>query len=187
MRQHLINLGVFLAILLALTVVNVVFFSIDSWGILPRDSAGLKGILFSPLIHASFPHFFGNAVSFSILSVALIQFSARRYYRILIISWLLTGLAVWLLARGNSYHVGLSGIIYALWGYLICYGFLRRSIKSLLISLAVLIFYGGMLFGVLPSNFRISFESHLFGAVVGGLLAYYDAQRDKKRASADIG
>jgi membrane associated rhomboid family serine protease len=74
----------------------------------------------------------------------------------------------------------LSGVIYGLWGYLICYGIMHRSFKAILISIAVVILYSGLIWGVFPQRIHISFESHLFGAISGAFIGYLFAKRDKQ-------
>ncbi|WP_159064956.1 rhomboid family intramembrane serine protease [Thaumasiovibrio subtropicus] len=187
MKKHVQYLGVFAALLLILTIVNVLTNgSLSHLGIYPRSATGLIGVFLSPFIHSGWQHFFSNIISFSVLSVFLFQFGEKRFYRVLAVSWLLTGLSVWLLAR-DAYHVGLSGVIYALWSYLLIYGVMRRSVKSMLISFLILIFYGSMVFGVFPGQARISFESHLFGAIVGGYFGWRYARKDKRMADRVVG
>jgi membrane associated rhomboid family serine protease len=70
-------------------------------------------------------------------------------------------------------------LIYGLAAFLIVFGFLRQDFLSLLISVAVVIAYGGIFYGVMPMDPRISWESHLAGALVGSVTAFNLA--DKKR------
>jgi membrane associated rhomboid family serine protease len=74
---------------------------------------------------------------------------------------------VWLFGRPLSIHIGASGVIYARAFFLIFFGIFYRDFRSLLISVVVLLFYGGIFYGVLPSDPHISWESHLAGALVG--------------------
>jgi membrane associated rhomboid family serine protease len=67
-------------------------------------------------------------------------------------------------------HIGASGVIFGYFGFLLLRGYFERSILSIGLSLAVAAVYGGMLWGVLPSGYRISWEGHLFG-FLGGVLA----------------
>jgi membrane associated rhomboid family serine protease len=43
---------------------------------------------------------------------------------------------------------------------------------SLLISIIVTLLYGGIFYGVIPSDPRISWEAHLSGALVGTITAF---------------
>ena len=74
----------------------------------------------------------------------------------------------------------MSGVVYAMWGYLIVYGFRQKHFRDIVISVLVLILYGGLVFGVLPSSPNISYESHLFGALAGGAIGYRLSKPKKK-------
>jgi len=152
--------------------------NLNQWGIVPRSSDHLPGILFAPFLHANLTHLLSNVIPFVIFATLIGLQSVKRFFFLFAFFVVTTGLLVWLFARGNSIHIGMSGVIYALWGYLLVYGFVRRQFVSIIISLVTLFFYGGLVFGVLPSTPGISFESHLLGAIVGALSGYYLAKRE---------
>ena len=54
--------------------------------------------------------------------------------------------------------------------FLIVRGFFTRQLLQILVGIGVLLTYGSVLWGVLPTTPGISWQAHLFGAV-GGLLA----------------
>jgi membrane associated rhomboid family serine protease len=140
----------------------------------------LSGVIFSPFLHGSWFHLFSNFLPFVIFG-GLIGFnSEKRFWFLFILHIVSTGLLVWFFARGNSVHIGMSGVIYAFWGYLIVYGVVRRNFLHLFISLITLVFYGGLVFGVLPTTPGVSFESHLLGAIVGAISGYYFAKSEKR-------
>jgi membrane associated rhomboid family serine protease len=139
----------------------------------------LSGILFAPFLHGSWVHLFSNFLPFVILGGLIGVKSKKRFWLLFVIHVISTGSLVWLFARGNSVHIGMSGVIYAFWGYLIVYGVVRRQFLHIIISLATVIFYGGLVFGVLPVKAGISFESHLMGALVGALSGYIFAKAGK--------
>ena len=58
------------------------------------------------------------------------------------------------------------------------FGLFRKDRKSLLISIIVVIFYGGLVYGLMPDNPQTSWESHAFGAGVG--LAHAFVFRNKR-------
>jgi len=180
MKQYLRSGKVSLIIMLGCTLVfvlnTVLPINLNQFGIVPRSSAHLSGILFSPFLHGSWMHLFSNFFPFIIFGGLIGLKSSKRFWLLLVIHVLSTGLLVWLFARGNTVHIGMSGVIYAFWGYLIVYGFIRRSFLHIVISLLTLIFYGGLVFGVLPTRVGVSFESHLLGAVVGALSGYFFAK-----------
>ena len=147
------------------------FFPINQYGIVPREISGLPGIVFAPFLHNDFSHLTANSVSLFILGMFLITLERNRSYSIMIALAILGGAGTWVIGRAGSVHIGASGVIYGILGYLITRGLFRRDFKSLIISLVVFFLYCGMIFGVLPVNSYVSWESHLCGFVSGIILA----------------
>lgn len=183
MKQYLQSGKVSLAIMLICSLVfliNILIpINLNQFGILPRSFSHLSGIVFSPFLHGSWFHLFSNFLPFVILGGLIGLKNSNRFWLLFTIHIISTGSLVWLFARGNTVHIGMSGVIYAFWGYLITYGLVRRQFLHLLISLLTLIFYGGLIFGVMPTTQGISFESHLLGAIVGAISGYYFAKSEK--------
>lgn len=139
---------------------------LNQLGNIPRYVPGLSGIVVGPMIHGSLQHFFSNIIPLAIFSYLMLQYGLKRYVVVSVWIILLSGLLVWLFGRSAT-HIGASGLIYGYFGYLVLAGLLSKSIKLLMIALLVAFFYGGLIFGVLPSNPFVSWESHLFGFVAG--------------------
>jgi membrane associated rhomboid family serine protease len=78
-----------------------------------------------------------------------------------------TNILVWLFGREGSNHIGSSGVVYGIAFFLISFGIFRRDFTSLAISIVIILMYGGVIYGVLPLDPAISWESHLGGALVG--------------------
>lgn len=155
---------------------NVSFgLGLNQYGIYPRHISGLKGILFSPFLHdtSGFSHIINNTPPIFILTWALFYFYRKIAPQIWGLSWLVGGLFVWIGGRDDSVHVGMSGIIYSLAFFLFFSGIFRKEVKLVAISLFVVFLYGGMIWGIFPIDISVSFESHLYGAVVGVVLAYF--------------
>ena len=113
-------------------------------GILPKELSGLKGIVFSPLIHSpsDVMHLVNNSLPAAVLFGALVYFYRQVAVQVFFLSWLLTGIFVWFFARDNgSYHIGFSGMIYALAGFLFTSGTLRKFRPLQGISLFVAFIY----------------------------------------------
>jgi membrane associated rhomboid family serine protease len=147
--------------------VQVTFgYDLSFLGIIPRTGYGAIGILTAPLVHGSLSHIISNSIPLLMLGTSLYFFYPRVAGRVFLYCYLLTGLLVWLMARGNI-HLGSSGVVYGLAFFLIFAGFFLKDFKSLLISIIVLISYDGIFYGILPAGPGISWESHLFGAIVG--------------------
>jgi membrane associated rhomboid family serine protease len=145
--------------------------SFANLGLFPLKAWGLKGILFSPLIHANFKHLFDNSIPLFFLSVAIFYFYRPVAYRVFFLVWFLSGIVVWLTAR-PAYHIGSSGLVYGFASFIFFSGIFRNNIHLLAISLLVVFLYGGLVWGILPYDFRISWESHLVGGMAGLVLAF---------------
>ncbi|MGR5142677.1 rhomboid family intramembrane serine protease [Photobacterium sp. DNB23_23_1] len=153
---------------------------LSDFGLLPRHFNGFTGIVAYPFLHGSWGHLISNILSFSVLAFLVSRTGIARLIAIFMVSWVGSGLGVWFFGRMH-YHIGLSGIIYGLWAYLLMYAIMYRSVKSIAIAILVMFFYGSMIWGFLPTREWISYESHLFGAISGGLAGYLYARRDKRR------
>lgn len=140
------------------------------YGLLPRSVNGLIGILTAPLIHSDFNHLFNNTITIFILTTGLVYFYRDLWYKIIIYSWIISGIMVWTGARA-SYHIGCSGLIYAIASFIFFSGVFRKNINLMAISLLVVFLYGGLVWGVLPIFPHISWEYHLFGGITGAVLA----------------
>jgi membrane associated rhomboid family serine protease len=140
-------------------------------GILPRRTSGLVGILTSPFIHANFDHLINNSVPFFFLLTAIFYFYNKVAWRVLAVSYILTGILVWFFAR-SSYHIGASGLVYSFASFLFVSGIIRRNINLLAISMLVIFLYGSMVWGIFPYRPDMSWESHLMGLMVGVLLSF---------------
>ncbi len=144
------------------------------YGILPRTLSGTIGIVTAPLIHGDVFHLLSNSFPLIILGVTLFYFYHRVAPAVLLLIYLMTGFWVWIAARAGYYHIGASGVVYGLLAFLLVSGFLRRDRKSLSISFIILFLYGGtFFFGLIPGDARVSWESHLMGAIAGIFCAVY--------------
>lgn len=138
--------------------------------VLPRQLAGLTGVLGMPFVHGSMTHLMANTLPLLFFGAILMSRGVGYFFKASLAIMVLGGAALWLFGR-ESAHIGASGVVFGYFGFLVVRGFYERRISSLAVSLLVIFFYGGMIFGVLPQEDRISWEAHLFGLVAGGLLA----------------
>jgi membrane associated rhomboid family serine protease len=153
----------------------------NSFGIYPRTIPGLLGILTAPLVHGSSVHILSNTIPLLFLGWTLFFFYENIARQVFVICYFATNALVWVFAR-PSLHIGASGIVYGIACFLIFYGFFKKDFKSLLISVVIIFFYGGMVYGLFPNQPGISWESHLIGAIVGGYTAMYFARGKRKKA-----
>lgn len=156
---------------------------IYTYGILPREIAGLKGILFSPFIHSTtdnFSHIFNNSVPLFVLTYFFLISYKPIFTKVSVFIWLFSGVCVWLAAREN-YHIGASGVIYGLAFFLFFSGIFSKNKRLISVSLIVVFLYGSMVWGIFPTEERISWEAHLFGAIAGVVMAFYYKNRFKTK------
>lgn len=142
------------------------------FGLLPRDLFGAVGILTSPLIHGDLGHVFNNSVALFVLGWCLMYFYPKAAGRVVLGTWFIGGIMVWLTARPD-HHIGASGIVYGLAAFLFFSGVIRRQRTLMAVSLLVIFLYGSLIWGVLPILPHISWESHLWGGITGALLAWW--------------
>lgn len=144
---------------------------LNRMGVLPRETSGLGGIITSPLIHGDFGHLASNSAPALVLLTMTFIFYRKVALKSFIAIYILTGLAVWLFAH-KAYHIGASGVVYGLVSFVFWSGVFRRNIRSIVLALVVTVLYSGYFMGIVPNEPGISWESHLFGALVGILVAY---------------
>ena len=142
------------------------------FGVYPRSGHGLVGIVASPFIHGDMEHVLNNSIPVLVLGTALMYFFPQLAGRVVLASWVGSGVGVWLTARA-SFHIGASGMVYGLAAFLFMSGVLRRQRMLMGLSLLVVFLYGGLLWGIVPIFPRISWESHFWGAAIGVAMAYF--------------
>jgi len=140
-------------------------------GILPRNFSGLVGIFTSPLIHGGFSHLVSNSTPLIFMGLGIFYFYPKVAYKVFTVIYFGTGILVWIFAR-EVYHIGASGIIYGFASFLFFSGIFRKDNRSIALALVVIFLYGGLIWGVLPVEKGVSWESHLFGAIVGVITAF---------------
>jgi len=140
------------------------------WGILPRTTPGLIGIPLSPFLHGSFNHVLSNTIPFLVLGGLVGLRGGQKLVGISLFIIVAGGAGVWLLGR-PAVHVGASGLVFGYFGYLVANGWFDRRPLSILAAIAVILVYGSLVFGVIPTTGFVSWEAHLFGLLAGVLAA----------------
>ena len=139
-------------------------------GILPRDPAGLDGILFAPLLHAGYTHLVGNSIPLILMGTFVLAAGGSRFLASTLLIALVSGVGVWFFGPADSVTVGASGVIFGYLGVLLMRGLVEHSWWNVAVGLLIALLYGWSLLGVLPTDERISWQAHLFG-FIGGVLA----------------
>lgn len=172
--------GIWLWPLLTLLIIWSVFaieqlgnYNFYRYGVFPRDWVGLRGIFFAPFLHGSLEHIWNNSASVAVLMAALRFFYRDNFWKVIIWGALGAGVFTWIVGRGN-YHIGISGLIYALFAYMFFAGIRTKYYRLMALSLAIILFYGGMIWYVFPNvQNEISWEGHLGGFLSGLIMAFY--------------
>ena len=175
----------------ALWIIHAIFvvFKINPsyYALVPRRINGLDGILTSPLLHSDWGHLFNNSFPLLITGSIMYYFYRKASMPAIIIIYLLTGLAVWIFGH-HGYHIGASGVAYGMVSFIFWSGIFRRNLESIILALIVVLLYSGMIVGIFPDEPGISWESHLFGALMGLLTAILFSGVDvPERKTADYG
>ena len=169
-----------IAILWVILFLSLVF-PLNRYGITPRSYSGLPGILLAPFLHLNSSHLLANSLSLFVLGSILIGLEKRRAIAISLFIIAGSGLGTWLIGRPDSVHIGASGLIYGIMAYLFFIGIFTGNFKTVLISVIVFLLYGGAVWGILPVNSFISWESHLCGFLTGIIIAkVYSKKYGKK-------
>ncbi|MCA9900994.1 MAG: rhomboid family intramembrane serine protease [Anaerolineales bacterium] len=180
LKTPLLVIGGFVALLWLIEIVDQLIFGgrLDSFGVHPRTLSGLWGILWAPLLHSGFRHLLANTGPLLILgSIVMFSRRLRDFFLISFVVVFVGGLGTWFIGPRASVHLGASGLIFGYFGFLLLSAYFERSCRAIAIALVVLLLYSGIIWGVLPQGGGISWQTHLFGFLGGGLAAYLLSQR----------
>lgn len=184
-RERIVLLNTAVAALWFVEMSDWIFFqgALDQYGVEPRTVHGLVGVLFAPFLHGGAAHLVGNTLSFWMLGFLATSRAIGDFWSVCITSALTGGLGAWAFGKPDSIHIGVSGVCFGFLGFLMGRGFFERKIGAMLLSAAVIFFFGGMMGGVLPTAALqgISWETHLFGWVGGLLVAWLNGVQGAAR------
>lgn len=171
-RRSLIPVGALVAAMWLLEILDAALSGrLDALGIEPRDADGLTGVVAAPFLHAGFGHLLANTTGLVGLGI-LLALSTARFWLVCAIVTVLGGFAVWLVGPAGTLHIGASGLLYGIAGFLVARGFFERQLVTGAIAVLVALLYGGLVLGVLPNQPGVSWQSHLFGALAGVAVAW---------------
>lgn len=182
-RRHLTVLTVFLAFLWLVHLVNVATGDrLRAFGIEPRTTHGLVGILFAPFLHNDVSHLFSNTIGVLTLGWLVMIRETWHFPIVALFSLVIGGFVTWTIG-GSGVHAGASGIVYGFFGYLLLSGWFSRSFGWILFSLATFACFGGLLYGMTPAaGEHISISGHV-GGFLGGVVAAYLLEKRRRRIS----
>ena len=147
----------------------------QQFALVPRTFSGTMGILTMPFLHGGFWHILSNTVPLFILLTLLAgsKVKSREIVAILIVA---NGVLLWLFGSVAP-HVGASGLVYGLIGYLIGSGLFERRLIPMAVAVMVGLMFGGMTLKGLVLQQGVSWGGHFFGLLAGIGLAYIMARK----------
>jgi membrane associated rhomboid family serine protease len=174
-----------LVVLWGMHIVSLFYPQILGLGIRPRVGNGLWGILTCPLLHASALHLAANCTALVPLLFLSLSYSEELTADAVGVTWLVGGGLVWVFGNSTyqgqpTVHIGASGLVFGLLGFLLFAGFWRRDIRAFLLTVLVFLFYGGTVGTLLHVIPGVSWSSHMFGFLSGVATARV-TRRDPRR------
>ncbi len=164
----------FIWIMFVIDYTQVFQFNFSRLGIYPLRMNGLVGVISSPFVHASFSHLISNTVPLLIMVSMIFFFYNQIAFKSIALLWVISGILTWILGR-NAYHIGASGLVFALVFFLFFSGLFRRYTPLVAVSMIVIFIYGSTIWSIFPiSEFidaSLSWEAHFSGAISGFLVA----------------
>lgn len=171
LRNDLTGIALFVGVIWLVFIADI-FLPLETFGLIPRSLKGLVGIVTIPFLHGNLHHIMANTVPLVVL-LCLLAGSRANSIDIVIFISVVAGVLLWLFGQ-PAIHIGASVLVFGLIGFLVCAGFFEKRLLSALIAIGVAITYGSTLFfGISPFQKGVSWDGHLFGAIAGGLIAYY--------------
>ncbi len=151
-------------------------------GLQPRVLWGLIGIPCSPLLHGGFAHLAANSLGLLLLGWASLSFSQRLTRFAVGYAIVYSGVLTWLIGGAGTCHIGASGVIFGLIGFLFGNGLFRRGCLPFVLAVITMLIFGAALPQVLPpmeqGPVHFSWEMHL-GGLLGGLSASWHLRKEK--------
>lgn len=154
-------------------------------GIYPRTLKGLPGIFTTIFEHGGYKHLINNSLPFFVLSAVVFYFYKPLAWRIHFFILLFGGIWTWIIGR-PSYHIGASGLIFGLFAFIMFSGFFRKNNNLIAVSFIVILEYGSMLWGMMPVEMKVSWESHLCGFLAGLAFAFYYKKQGPKMKTYEL-
>jgi membrane associated rhomboid family serine protease len=136
-------------------------------GIVPRTWYGIEGIPVAPFIHSSLSHLVANTIPFIILGAIVLLRGVFEFVFVVLTTAVMAGAGTWMFGAPSTEHVGASGVVFGLFGYLLFRMMFDRRLSSVIVTLLVAVLYGAaMLRSLIPSE-SISWSGHFFGFLAG--------------------
>ena len=159
----------FAALLWIVEIINAIDgYQLNRFGLQPRVLAGLWGVLTAPFLHNDVAHLASNTLPVILVGWVLMLSGLRTWLMVTAFVVVVGGLLTWLVGPSNTVIVGASGLVFGWLGYLLARAWFSRQLKWILVAVAVLFFFGTLLFGLFPTlHSGVSWQAHVCGFVAG--------------------
>lgn len=154
-------------------------------GLKTRDFADIWAIATAPLVHVGWNHLIGNTLPLVVFGFMVLLSGWREFARVCVIAAVGAGLGAWLFSPAHSITMGASGVIMGMLTYLLARGFYTRKVGQILVSLVTFALFGGLLWGLLPTDPHVSWQAHVGGAI-GGVVAAYALRRPSESSDSRL-
>lgn len=154
---------------------------LEAFGLRPRSLFGLIGIPSMTFLHGNMSHIISNTLPLVTLLLLLVSSRANSFVVIVMIVCIGGGL-LWLFGNPRTIHIGASLLVFGLAGFLLINGFFfERKVLTTIISIFVLLSYGGALIsGIAPWQKGVSWDGHLYGFMAGVIVAYLSSIKRRR-------
>ncbi|WP_375484098.1 rhomboid family intramembrane serine protease [uncultured Jatrophihabitans sp.] len=143
-------------------------YDLNRFGLRPRTTGGLWGVLAMPFLHVSWGHLLSNTAPFVLIGWVVLLGGVRLWALVTLTIVLVGGLLTWLVGPGNTVIVGASALVFGWIGYLVARAYVSRRIRWIVSTALVLIFFGTLLYGLVPvAHSHVSWQAHVCGFVTG--------------------
>lgn len=141
--------------------------ALNNFGVRPRETSTLWGILTAPLLHADYGHIVANSLPGALFAGLIAMSSKRLFWQVTLLITVVGGGLTWLVGGVNTVHIGASGLIYGWLAFLVVRGFVNRRVMQIILGVILASMYSGLIWGVLPTQMAVSWQMHLFGGLAG--------------------
>jgi membrane associated rhomboid family serine protease len=155
-------------------------YHIRSYGMYPRTPEGLYGVVTMHFLHGDLKHIAQNSLGFLVLNSFVFYFYRKIAFKVFAWLFFLAPLILWVTGRPSN-HIGASLLIYGEFAFLCASGFIRKNPLLLRVALAVIFYYGSLVWYLFPIDARISWEGHASGFAIGVLAAYLYRNKGPQR------
>lgn len=161
--------------------------ALDDFGVVPRTVSELADVVPSAFIHFGFAHVAANSVPLLVLGFLAALGGLRRFAAVCALIIVADGLGVWLIAPAHTNTAGASGLIFGLFGFLLCSGFVERRPLGVVVGVLVGAVWGGsILAGIAPGQTGVSWQGHLIGLLAGVAAAFLFRRAPERRDTLTV-